>query len=82
MRLRIPGLLRRNADFRRYFIGQSVSLIGDQVSGIALPLTAVLALHATPGQMGALTTAYLLPNLVLSLHAGVWVDRSGRRREA
>jgi MFS family permease len=82
VRLRIPGLLRRNADFRRYFIGQSVSLIGDQVSGIALPLTAVLALHATPGQMGALTTAYLLPNLVLSLHAGVWVDRSGRRREA
>jgi MFS family permease len=81
VRLRIPGLLRRNADFRRYFVGQSVSLIGDQVSGIALPLTAVLALHATPGQMGALTTAYLLPNLILSLHAGVWVDRSGRRRE-
>jgi MFS family permease len=81
VRLRIPGLLRRNANFRRYFIGQSASLIGDQVSGIALPLTAVLALHATPGQMGALTTAYLLPNLILSLHAGVWVDRSGRRRE-
>jgi MFS family permease len=78
---RIPGLLRRNANFRRYFIGQSASLIGDQVAGIALPLTAVLALHATPGQMGALTTAYLLPNLILSLHAGVWVDRSGRRRE-
>ena len=31
--------------------------------------------------MGALTTVYLLPNLLLSLHAGVWVDRSGRRRE-
>jgi MFS family permease len=77
----IPGLLRRNANFRRYFIGQSISLLGDQVSYIALPLTAVLALHATAGQMGALTTAYLLPNLLLSLHAGVWVDRSGRRRE-
>jgi MFS family permease len=77
---RIPGLLRRNANFRRYFIGQSASLIGDQITTIALPLTAVLALHATPGQMGALTTAYLLPNLILSLHAGVWVDRSGRRR--
>lgn len=81
MKPRIPGLLRRNANFRRYFIGQSASLIGDQVAGIALPLTAVLALHASPGQMGALTTAYLLPNLILSLHAGVWVDRSGRRRE-
>jgi MFS family permease len=74
-------LLRRNANFRRYFFGQSVSLLGDQVSIIALPLTAILALHATPAQMGALTTAYLLPNLLFSLHAGVWVDRSGRRRQ-
>ncbi|HJQ73619.1 MAG TPA: MFS transporter [Gaiellaceae bacterium] len=81
MRLGIPGLLRRSPNFRNYFIGQSVSLLGDQVSYIALPLTAVLALHATAGQMGALTTAYLLPNLLLSLHAGVWVDRSGRRRQ-
>ena len=80
MRPRIPGLLRRNANFRRYFFGQSVSLLGDQIATIALPLTAVLALHASAGQMGALTTVYLLPNLLLSLHAGVWVDRSGRRR--
>jgi MFS family permease len=80
VRFRLPGLLRSNPNFRRYFVGQSVSLLGDQISIIALPLTAVLALHATPGQMGALTTAYLLPNLLFSLHAGVWVDRSGRRR--
>jgi MFS family permease len=76
----IPPLLRGNANFRRYFIGQSVSLVGDQISLIALPLTAVLALDATPGQMGALTTAYLIPNLIFSLHAGVWVDRRGDRR--
>jgi len=81
VRYRLPGLLDSNLNFRRYFVGQSVSLLGDQISVIALPLTAVLALHATPGQMGALTTAYLLPNLLFSLHAGVWVDRSGRRRE-
>jgi MFS family permease len=81
VRPRIPRLLRTNANFRRYFVGQSVSLLGDQVSSIALPLTAVLALHATAGEMGALTTAYLVPNLILSLHAGVWVDRSGRRRQ-
>ena len=77
----IPPLLHKNKNFRRYFIGQSVSLLGDQVSLIALPLTAVLALHATPGQMGALTTAYLIPNLLFSLHAGAWVDRRGRRRQ-
>jgi MFS family permease len=77
----IPAILRENLNFRRYFIGQSVSMLGDQVTLIALPLTAVLALHATAGQMGALTTAYLIPNLLLSLHAGAWVDRRGRRRQ-
>jgi MFS family permease len=77
----IPPLLRENANFRRFFIGQAVSLLGDQVSAIALPLTAVLALHANAGQMGALTTAFLIPNLLFSLHAGAWVDRRGRRRQ-
>jgi MFS family permease len=81
VRLHVPSLLRRNANFRRYFVGQSVSMLGDQIAAVALPLTAVLALDATPAQMGALTTAYLLPNLLFSLHAGVWVDGSGRRRE-
>ena len=76
----LPPILRTNANFRRYFLGQSVSMLGDQISLIALPLTAVLALHASPAEMGALTTAYLVPNLIFSLHAGAWVDRRGRRR--
>jgi MFS family permease len=77
----LSPLLRENANFRRFFLGQSVSLIGDQITAIALPLTAVLALHASAGQMGALTTAYLVPNLLFSLHAGAWVDRRGGRRK-
>ncbi len=48
----LPPLLRTNPDFRRFFAGQSVSLLGDQITAIALPLTAVLALHASAGQMG------------------------------
>ena len=78
----LPPILRDNPNFRRYFIGQSVSLLGDQITLIALPLTAVLALHADAAQMGALTTVALIPNLLFSLHAGVWVDRRGRRRQA
>ncbi len=77
----IPPLLRGNRNFRNYFIGQAVSLLGDQITLIALPLTAVLALHATAGQMGALTTVALVPNLIFSLHAGSWVDRRGGRRQ-
>jgi MFS family permease len=76
----LPPLLRENVSFRRFFAGQSVSLVGDQITAIALPLTAVLALHAGAGQMGVLTTAYLLPNLIFALHAGAWVDRRGGRR--
>ena len=77
----IPPLLRDNRNFRRYFIGQAVSLLGDQITLIALPLTAVLVLHASAAQMGALTTVALVPNLIFSLHAGSWVDRRGGRRQ-
>ncbi len=79
--MKVTPLLRENVNFRRYFVGQSVSLLGDQITTIALPLTAVLALHATAAEMGALTTAYLVPNLLFALHFGVWIDRRGRRRQ-
>jgi len=77
----IPTLLRENRSFRTFFAGQSVSLLGDQITLIALPLVAVLVLDASPAQMGYLAAAALLPNLLFSLHAGAWVDRSGRRRQ-
>ena len=72
-------LLRR--DFRRFVLGQLASLLGDQVSLLAIPLTAVLVLHAGPDQLGLLTAAAVLPSLLFSLYAGVLVDRSGRRRQ-
>src|SRR3954447_12448601 len=77
----VPALLRENRDFRMVWIGQTVSLVGDQVSLIAIPLTAVLVLDAGPAQMGFLTAAGYLPNLIFSLHAGAWLDRRGRRRQ-
>jgi MFS family permease len=77
----IPALLRENRPFRVFFAGQAASLVGDQVSLIALPLVGVLVLHATPAEMGYLTAAALLPNLLFSLHAGALVDRRGRRRQ-
>ena len=77
----IPTLLRENRSFRTFFAGQSVSLLGDQITLIALPLVAVLVLDASPAQMGYLAAAALLPNLLFSLHAGALVDRRGRRRQ-
>jgi MFS family permease len=79
--VRVPALLRENLSFRRFWASQTVSLAGDQVTLLALPLAGVLALHAGPGKMGLLTAAAWAPSLVLSLHAGAWVDRTGRIRE-
>ncbi len=80
MKLRPPAILVQNANFRRFYTGQAVSMLGDQLTGIALPLTAVLTLHAHAAQMGLLTAAYLVPNLLFALHAGVFVDRRKSRR--
>jgi len=75
----IPNLLQQR-NFRLFFEGQSVSLLGDQVSVLAIPLTAVLVLHAGPEQLGLLTAMSLLPSLLFSLIAGAAIDRRGRRR--
>jgi MFS family permease len=78
----VPSLLRDSLDFRRLFSGQAVSLFGDQVSLLAVPLVAVLALHADAARMGLLSAAMLAPNLLFSLHLGALVDRRGGRRRA
>ena len=80
-RLRLPAVLHAR-EFRRFWAGETVSLFGDQITLIALPLTGVLALHASAAQMGYLTAAGIAPALFLSLHAGAWLDRRGRRRQA
>ena len=75
----MPPLLRET-QFRRFWTGQTVSVVGDQVYALAMPLVAVLVLHADPAQMGLLTAAALLPHLLFSLPAGVWLDRVRSRR--
>jgi MFS family permease len=78
--VRVPDVLRER-DFRRFWLGETVSLVGDQITLIALPLVAVLELDASASQMGLLTAAALVPNLLFSLHAGAWIDRRGKRRQ-
>jgi MFS family permease len=73
-------ILAEHPDFRRLFSGSSISLLGSSVTTVALPLTAVVLLGASPVQMGLLGAASLLPHLVLGLPAGVWVDRLSYRR--
>ena len=76
----VPPLLREVV-FRRYWTASTISMVGDQVTTIAVPLTAVLALHAGAATMGYLTALEWLPSLLFGMHAGAWADRSGQRRQ-
>ncbi len=78
MASRFTGLWR-NPDFLKLWTGQSVSLFGSLITRVALPLTAVLTLGATPLEMGLLRAAEMAPGLLVGLVAGAWVDRLRRR---
>jgi len=73
--------LLREANFRKFWLGQTISLFGDQITVIALPLAAVLVLDANAAEMGYLGAAALLPHLFFALPAGVLLERVARRRQ-
>jgi MFS family permease len=79
VRRRTPRLLHK-PNFRRYWWAQTISLFGDQISLLALPLVAILVTDAGPAEMGYLTAAGLVPSLLFSLVAGAWADRKPYKR--
>lgn len=70
---------RRHPDFLKLWAGQTVSVFGTRLSDLAIPLTAITALHATSLQMGVLRALPLLPNLLIGMPAGAVADRRRRR---
>ena len=72
--------LWRHPDFLKLWVGDTISQFGSQITFLAIPLTAAVLLGATPFEMGLLGTIEMLPFLLISLPAGVWVDRLPRRR--
>jgi MFS family permease len=71
--------LIRHRDFRMLWAGQSVSELGSQVSLLAIPLVAVITLHATTFEVGALTASSTAAFLLVGLPSGAIVDRLRRR---
>ncbi|HEX8304302.1 MAG TPA: MFS transporter [Jatrophihabitans sp.] len=69
------GGLWHHLEFRRLWIGESVSQFGSTISQLALPLVAILILHASTFEVGLLVTAQMVAFLVVGLPAGAWVDR-------
>ena len=76
---RLLGTLWQHRDFRKLWIGQTVSLLGSQVTLFALPLTATATLGASAGQMGLLFAAETAANAAVVLFAGAWVERVRKR---
>jgi MFS family permease len=76
---RPKGALWRHPDFLKLWTGQTLSEFGSQVSQLAIPTVAILTLKASAFQVAALGTVEFLPFLLLTLPAGVWVDRWRRR---
>jgi len=74
-----PPSLWRHAGFMTLLTGQTISLVGSEVSALALPLTAVLVLNADPAQMGILRAVEYAPAALFGLFVGVWIDRIRRR---
>src|SRR5919108_4584189 len=66
-------------EFRTLWIGATISNFGSAITSLALPMTAVVMLQASPAQMGILGAASTMPALLFSLLIGVWVDRVRRR---
>ncbi|WP_326715841.1 MFS transporter [Streptomyces sp. NBC_01474] len=65
----------RDRDFRRLWVGQTVSQLGEHTTLVVLPLCAVLTLDAGAGELGVLRAVGQAPILLLSLLVGAWVDR-------
>lgn len=73
------GSLWRDRDFSVLWSGALISEMGDAITVLALPLTAVLTLHAGAFALGALRAAGTAAFLLIALPAGVLVDRRRKR---
>ncbi|MCB0122696.1 MAG: MFS transporter [Caldilineaceae bacterium] len=71
--------LWQHADFLTLWSSQTLAALSAQITQLALPLIAALALDASPFEMGLLVTMATLPNLLVALFAGSWVDHMRRR---
>ncbi len=71
--------LWRHRDFMSLWVGQTVSEVGSSVTTVALPLVAVVLLHASTFEVGLLSAASTACFLLVALPAGMVVDRVAKR---
>jgi MFS family permease len=67
---------------RNLVVANAVTSFGASVTEFALPLIALTLLHASPAMVALLYAASLAARAAVSLPAGVWIDRTDRKRAA
>ncbi|MFC3582321.1 MFS transporter [Streptantibioticus rubrisoli] len=76
----VRTLLTENRAFRNIWLGEISAHFGGQVTSFLLPLIAVTYLHVDGTGVGLVSAVQFVPIVVLSLIAGVMVDRYPPRR--
>src|SRR5260370_32686494 len=66
-------------EFVKFWLGQSISLVGNQFTIIALPIAAAVTLHATAFEMGLLGAMRFAPGILFGLPAGGLLHRTPRK---
>jgi MFS family permease len=66
-------------EFFKLWSAQATGLVGQTFSMLAMPLVAILTLHASPSTVALLVACFNLPTLLFGLFAGVVIDRLPRR---
>ena len=79
MKLWPSGGLWRHRDFLNLWTAETVSQLGSQISQIGLPLVAIIVLEASAFEVALLGVIEFAPFILISLPAGVWVDRLRRK---
>lgn len=69
----------QHANFRLYFAGQAVSILGSWIQQVALSWL-IYRLTGSVALLGVTTFAALLPQLIVGPLAGAWTDRHDKRR--
>jgi len=69
-----------HGDFRRLWVGQSVSEFGSQFTVIAMQILMVEHFHASAAALGVLGALRYLPFLFLGAPVGAWADGRSKRQ--
>lgn len=82
--VRTPGEARatpmtKDREFMKFWIGDTFAQFTGQISDLALPTVAVIALQVTGFELGVINALGFIAFPILGLFVGVWIDRVKRR---